>query len=464
MTAGDRRRAWVPLITLGLAVAAGLLVGLDPFFAVLAVAAIAVAAATFWNPMVGLVVLVASLVVGQLVRIPAFGAEGAMLPNDLFLPAFVAAWLLRGLLARRVELPSSPLSWPVATMALVFFLTFLAGSSQLPFLTDRERLTSVFYLVRWVEYALLIFVVADVVRTEQRARRLGLAFFGAALALALLGFVQLRLFPDFTSMVPKGWDPHVGRLLSTWFDPNFLGGFFAFVTTLAVGLTFFLRGRMRLVLGAFAGILTVALLLTYSRSSYAALLVGLIVLGLLRSRRLLIVIALVAVASFLAVPRVQERVSGALRIDETAQLRIVSWQHALEVVRDHPFTGIGYNTYRYVQVDYGFQRDAADHSAGGSDSSLLTILVTTGPAGLVAYLWIVWAAATIAWSSYRRGATALVRGLGLGALAALGSVVAHSFFINSLLFPHMMETIAIVFGTLIGLRAGAASERSIRVG
>jgi hypothetical protein len=53
-----------------------------------------------------------------------------------------------------------------------------------------------------------------------------------------------------------------------------------------------------------------------------------------------------------------------------------------------------------------------------------------------------------------------VRGLGLGLFAALASAVSHSFFINSLLYPHMMLTMAVSFGVLIGLNAtGEALEK-----
>lgn len=211
-----------------------------------------------------------------------------------------------------------------------------------------------------------------------------------------------------------------------------------------------------------AAVLFAALVLTFSRSSYAALLVVGVILTLLRSRRMFLLLVVVLGIVVLTVPRVQERVLGALSIDETARLRLVSWQNALTVVRDHPVTGIGYNTYRFVQVDYGFLKDSTEHSAGGSDSSLLTILVTTGPLGVLTYLWIVWSSLSIAWSSYRsKTASAFTKGLGLGALAGLVGLLVHSVFINSLLFPHMMEVLAVMFGILVGLGTKPARQLNV---
>ncbi len=430
---------------------AAVLVGTDPVVGAAVALAAGIAVLVFVNPLYGILACVAMLVGGQLVRLPAFGSEGAILPNDLLIPAVAAGWLWRGLLAHRVRFLSSALSWPLGTMVVVFILTFFAGMTQLPFLSGHERLVSAMYLVRWFEYVLLFFIVADVVRARQAGRTVLWSLFAAATVVALLGFVQLRVFPDFSSMVPKGWDPHVGRLLSTWFDPNFVAGFFSFIAVMAAAIALHAVGRMRYVLWAVAAVMSVGLVLTFSRSGYVSFIAGVTVLTFLKSRRLFMLMVVVAGLVVMSVPRVQERVLGAFVIDETAKTRIVSWKNAMSVVYDFPLTGIGYNTYRYVQVDYGFQKTAAEHSAGGSDSSLLTILVTTGPAGLVVYLWMLWAYASIAWRAFRRGDAPFVKGLGLGALSAIASVTAHSFFINSLLYPHMMETIALTYGTLVGL-------------
>ncbi len=451
-TIGQRAIFFSAVLAAGVvAVGAGVLIGTDLVLGSLVLIGLGIGLTTFFRPLFGIIALIGSLVLGQLIRIPAFGAEGAVLPNDLLLPTVVGGWLMHGLLAGKVRLRSSPLSWPLATMLLVFLLTFIAGANQLPFLTRREQVVSSLYIIRWLEYAALFFVAADILRGEKISRRVLFLLLGAAVTLAVLGFIQLRLFPDFRFMVPQGWDPHIGRLLSTWFDPNFLGGFFSFAIVLAAGFALFSSGRQRIVLWLVVSVLFAALVLTFSRSSYAAFVASFGILTFLRSKRLLLLIVAVMIAVVAFVPRVQERVVGAVNFDQTARLRLVSWQNALSVARDYPMTGIGYNTYRYVQVTYGFVRDPAEHSAGGSDSSLLTIFVTTGPVGLATYLWLLWASFSIAWKAYRHGHSNLRRGLGLGVFAGFVSVAVHSFFINSLLFPHMLEVMFLMLGMLVAL-------------
>jgi len=47
---------------------------------------------------------------------------------------------------------------------------------------------------------------------------------------------SLKFFPSFKDlrMNELGWDPHEGRLLSTWFDPNYVGIYFGVGATLAL--------------------------------------------------------------------------------------------------------------------------------------------------------------------------------------------------------------------------------------
>lgn len=451
MTDGGPRRVLTAaafLLSAGAAVA----VGSSPLIGSAAVVTAIAAAVVLIYPLAGVAAVAATLLLGQLVRVSAFGVEGAILPSDAAVAGVIVGWILRGLIARRLEFVRSPISWPIAAMIVVFLLTFLAGTAQLPFVSGHQRLGAFLYFLRWLEFPLLLFAVADLVRTERSVRIVTGLLLASAAGLAVLGFVQLKLFPDFRFMVPQGWDPHIGRLLSTWFDPNFLAGFLTIALCLAAGLAVEPSSRRRIVLLVLVSILFAAVVLTFSRSGYAAFLAGVGTLTLFRARRLAVLLVAVVVAAAFFVPRVNERVVGAFNLDATARLRLVSWQNALTVVGDYPVTGIGYNAYRYVQVNYGFLDDPTEHSAGGSDSSLLTILVTTGPVGLAAMLWLLWSMWSLAWDSARRGATALARGLGIGLLGAVSSLIVHSLFINSLLYPHTLIGLALGFGALLGAR------------
>jgi O-antigen ligase len=159
------------------------------------------------------------------------------------------------------------------------------------------------------------------------------------------------------------------------------------------------------------------------------------------------------IAVFLFVPRVQERVIGIRTIDETAKLRLVSYNNAFQVIGDHPVIGIGYNLYKYVQVEYNFLEKTSEHSASGSDSSILTIWVTTGTIGLIVYLWLFMAMLREAWKTWHaQHLDARWRGFGLGLFAGLLGLFAHSQFVNGLQYPHLMEMMWLLVAMAIAVR------------
>ena len=112
-------------------------------------------------------------------------------------------------------------------------------------------------------------------------------------------------------------------------------------------------------------------------------------------------------------------------------LTLISWKNSIQIFKENPFLGIGFNLYRYKQLDYGFitYDELYSHSSAGADSSLLFVLATTGIVGVLVYIvsFII---------SFFHGDTV--------AKAVLPSLFVESFFINSLFYPQIMFLMFIV--------------------
>lgn len=411
---------------------------------------IIVAGLVFWKPELAFIASLGSMVVGQIIRLPILGGDNGVIINDLLLPVLIVSWLLRGLLARHLQLPRHSLTLPMVGMIVTMVLSILVNSGAY---TSSEILSGILYQIRWVEYAFILIMGFEYFRSQSRAWRYLVFTMILGVIVALLGFVQLKIFPDFSFMVPQGWDPHVGRLLSTWFDPNFLAGWLAFLVTIALAVALGLPWKRAKWWWGIILILLSAIVLTFSRSGYVALLVGTGLVAIIRSRTMFFLGVLAMFATILFVPRVQERVIGIRTVDETAKLRIVSWQNAFEVIGDYPVLGVGYNLYRYVQVDYGFLQDTKEHSASGSDSSLLSIWVTTGLIGFAMFLWLVIAMFREAWKTWHdQRLPREWQGFGLGVFAGLFALLFHAQFVNGLFYPHIMQTIWLMLAIVIMVR------------
>lgn len=428
---------------------AGWIIGSHFLLGSVAVAGLMIAFVVFGWPEIALIASIGTIVLGQLIRIP-IGSDGTIIPNDVIVPALIIAWLLRRLASGTWKLHRHSLTTPISAMVLVMFLSLVLNIGREDM---REWLNGALYFIRWIEYALLFWIALDIFETRDKAWRYVQGITVVAVVLAVLGFIQLKLFPDFSFMVPQGWDPHVGRLLSTWFDPNYLGGLFAVCAAITLAISMSHSFRQARWWWIATALLSLAEVLTFSRSGYVGFVLALGFVVLIRSRAVafLGLLALISVVVF--VPRVQERVIGIRTVDETAQLRLVSYRNAFTVIGDHPYFGIGYNLYKYVQVEYNFLEKTTEHSASGSDSSILSIWVTTGTIGVVVYLWLFFALLRELWKTWRDTTLPRVwQGFGLGAFAGVLGLIAHSQFVNGLQYPHLMEVVWLLVAIAIAVR------------
>lgn len=409
-------------------------------------------------------------VAGEMARL-AVGPENGILPTDLLIPFFVAVTVLPLSLKHPAALehaaasPASPQSNHLKPLLAFCGVAALSLLQSFAFLKASEVLNGSFYLIRFASYALLFLAAADIVKTapepEKSAKKIYAVAILAAILIAVAGFIQLAVYPDLGKLEEYGWDPHINRLVSTWLDPNFIGGYLAFITCSLLGVAAYTKKpSVKSALYAVAALLLTALFLTYSRSGYLAAAAGVTVVGLLKSRKLLIGFVIVFILAVGVSPRAEQRVTDLFHSvssfvlntsenpDATARLRIKSWEQTWELIGKRPFLGSGYNTLRYVNYNEGYVADPKIHSASGSDSSLLTVLATTGAIGLIPFLWFYLSLLASSFKGWRAKKSPFSSGISLGLFAGLISLLVHSLFVNSLFFPQILIPVAVMIGVV----------------
>ncbi len=401
-----------------------------------------------------LYLLLLTIPLGQLGRIPVGGEHVNLYLPDVLIPLLIFVWLGYALAVRKkLELP--PLSNYIFLFGFVALISLINGKR---FIGMGELIVSAMYLIRWIMYVGIYFVVWDVVREEKPARhdfvkaksggggrrkeqRITNFLIFSGVVLAVAGFVQLAVLPDFTKLDPEmGWDPHKNRLASTFLDPNFTGAYLVLTLTLILSRILYgppssASGGLRVVFGG--AVVFVALILTFSRSAWLMFAVVMGVMGVLKSRKLLILALIAFLSAYALVPRVQTRIAGGVDPDDSARARIASWKDTLEIVQDHPVIGVGFNAFRYAQARYGFfdfREPLGGRAGAGSDSSLMLVLAATGAVGLFAFLLLGFKAL---WplAPFSGGKKC---GVNLTVLAGFAGLLAESNFINSLFYPWIM--------------------------
>lgn len=389
---------------------------------------------------VGVGITLLCVLVGELFRL-----KGILL-LDIWAPFFAGGWLILKLLRKEIKtLPQ--ITWPALAFVGIGLASLLLNSAEMswgPFISAS------LYGVRWASLAL----IGLLVMTERPLikKTILTEVVGLSVLLAIAGFIQLKIAPDFTDYEILGWDPHIGRILGTWFDPNLLGGWLAMISPVILGLAWDDKKHRHWWLAALA-IVGAALMLTLSRSAYLAIITALGVFSLVRSRTLLIGFIILGLTATAVVTPVQERVFSLVDsiesvftetyalTDASARHRFGSWEEAFDLFSEKPIIGHGYNRYSEAALELGTLKDTEIHSASGSDSSLLTVLATTGILGFIPFLTLYAMIARMAWAKRKNSAS-------LGLFAGLSGLFVHSVFVNSLLFPLLMAPLWILIGSL----------------
>jgi len=352
---------------------------------------------------------------------------------DIAVLIFTIFWLVYFLLVKK------SLKLPKKSYLFIIF-SFIASISLLlasPNFKSDELLISGFYLFRFIIYLFSGIMVFNIIENKMMSReKVFRSFVVSGVVLAFLGVIQLIILPDFTTLDPDlGWDPHKNRLASTFFDPNFVGAYCVLCLTLLFDKFYSVNkksSKFEIRDVVFFLILLIALVLTFSRSAWGMFGVVVLIYGLFKSRVLLISAFFVAFLAYFAVPRVQTRLSGITDPADSASLRLDSWGNTVKIIKDNFWIGTGFNTYRYVQRDYGFLTPDNEnvHSGAGSDSSLLFVFATTGVFGFLVYLLGV---LFVSFEDFAKKNKNWLLSLSL----VMGFIL-ESQFINSLFYPQIM--------------------------
>jgi len=169
------------------------------------------------------------------------------------------------------------------------------------------------------------------------------------------------------------------------------------------------------------------LLFTFSRGGYVAVLGGLLFLGVVNQRKLLILVAVLIVSWQALLPvSVQQRITmtydqsdGGGTLDASAQTRVNLWADTEALIAANPLFGTGFQTYAYM----GRMEDLKD-----THNYYLKIMVETGAVGLLMFLYVLWRMFALGYQLYRQSEDPFLASVGLGFSALMvGMFLANLF-------------------------------------
>jgi len=443
----------------GLVLAGGLLIGLiigvaGPLIAL----ALGVAIIGSWlvlrSPLWGLVGIVA---VSTLLPFATMPFKIGFTPSflDLAILATFAVWVLKYALAEETRFDASPIGAAVGLFLIMAAFAFAMGLQH-----ARPTSNNLRQFMEMVISISLFFAVYNVIRTREQLYFLVRAFILGGAGAAFFGILFYVIPQDITVWVldrlvrlgyPGGFgalrfvndDPEgLMRAIGTSIDPNVFGGLLIMLGVFSLPQLFIEKPVLpRRWMAIIVAMEVTALYMTISRGSMVGFAFGLIAIGVLRYRKLLL-LAFIAGVLFLIVPFTQDYIqnflAGLAGQDRSTQMRFGEYKDAFNLISQYPIFGVGFTGTPQIDLYIGV-------------SSLYLLMAEE--MGLVG-LFIFMIAILLFLNALVRGLRyplqdpqleAIMLGL-LGAMVGLlvGGVFDHYLF--NLNYPHMTSLLWILVG------------------
>lgn len=452
------------------AVLAGVLVALlGPALALVVVVAVPVAVVTLLDVRFFLWGALAVITLLPFATLPVdIGVTPTFL--EIMLVGATALVLIRGIYTYRTRFDISPVG-----VGLLLFLGLMVASFVMGIAHARPTVTSIrrfadLLLALGFFYVVLNVLEGSLVRRTYRvlvALGAAAAFIGIVLYFlptwlseAILGKLSIVGYPSYSVLRYVEDNPDLAlRAIGTSVDPNVFGGLLAIMGGLAIPRLFAPGTRRQLLSRAVpAGLIGIALLLSYSRGAMFGLAAALGLLAVVRHRRLLWVLAAGALL-VLVLPMtrdyVQHFVEGLRGQDLATQMRFGEYKDALLLISRYPWFGVGFTGVPDVDIYLGVSNlyllIAEEMGVVGVGVFLTTLLT---------YFLHTWPRAKIV-----RGGDPELESMILGTQTAVAAGLLAGgldHYLFNLTFPHAATLLWLVVA--LGVAAAREAERSREAG
>jgi len=181
------------------------------------------------------------------------------------------------------------------------------------------------------------------------------------------------------------------RIASTLYNPNAYGAYLILIIFPMIMLSIYEKNKNKKIVYIFLSIVLLAnLLMTFSRNALLGFLLGLLVLALIYSIKLIFALGGFGVL-IIFIPSVFQRVKDVTSLSQN-ESRIKLWKTAIMMIKEHPILGVGngnyvtrYNEYiiKYKELKYQEYKNYPAHN------SYLKVQSELGIIGIISFLGII---------------------------------------------------------------------------
>lgn len=360
--------------------------------------------------------------------------------------AFIAKKiLLAGLQGRKNLFFWTPINLP-------FLLLFLISIAS--FINTIDYNASFRGLTKLLQNAFMFLVCAEEIKDRRHIRRIVLSvILGASLA-SVDALWQVSFGRDFIRGNELIVNIGLKRATAAFPDANVLGVYLSAITPLIIGLSLYYYRGAKLLPMLFVSLLAlIGIVLTFARGTALALYLSILLISIFRKDKVVsgILLALLLVFPIIMPQNIKD---WAKSINYNPAFfmfnadRISIYKNTVNMIKHHPFIGVGVNTYskNYLKYKLPEPENARTGDSMYAHNHFLQMAGEIGLAGLGIFLWLLFALFRKNISIYKNLKDNYYRVLSLSTCACLFAFLFNGLTETSLYYSR----VAMIFWYLIG--------------
>jgi len=340
-------------------------------------------------------------------------------------------------------------------LTLAFFALFFAAS-VISIINSISYSASFQGITKLLKYILIFLACSEEVRDKQHVSRIFIAICAGVFLSSIDALWQMAFGYDFIRHTTLQSAIGLPRPTAAFPNCNVFGIYMAALTPIIFGLTFFyFKGRNRFLMFFVSVLGLLGVYFSLSRGAGLAIYLAILFLSIARKKKIftLVLVGMLIIFPFVMPKNIKQwakDVNYNPLVFMFNQDRISIYNNTLNMIKHHPFIGVGVNTF---SKNYGkYKTEEAERYAHTPDTiyahnAYLQMAGEIGLLGLLAFILFLFQVFRQAWNTLRKLKDKYLEIIALSLIASLIAFLTNALTETSLYYPR----IVMIFWYLIGV-------------
>jgi len=380
----------------------------------------------------------------SIIMVP-FVASFSSAAVEVFVCFMIFFFLAKKILTKDFSITKTPINLPFALIIAISLLSFI---------NSVKIHSSIQGILKLLKYGFLFLIMSSEIKDKKHFLRVVVSVLFGLFLSSLDGIYQLIFGLDLFSHQAYGFAIGLPRLNAAFPDCNVFAGYLALFVPFCLPLSFYyLKGKLRIlswfvVLPSFF-----CLVFTFSRSGAFGVWLVLLLMGIVKRDKIVLsaTIIILLVFPFFLPSNIK---NWAKTTTSWAELllnkeRPAIYETSLNIIKHHPFIGVGVNTYVLNYQKYKLHETSPEtvNTNWYAHNSFLQMASEIGVTGLLIFIWLLYLLFS-KWLSFFKGSKDnILRYCSLGAIMGIIAFLIHGLTETNLYYPK----IAVLFWFEVGL-------------